>query len=143
VAAEPVLLQPASDLGWQVLQASWHLGAVGAGAGGHQPHLAGTRPGAVGLRCVVVSRVRAGSYVCTTMEFWAKAQPDFGRADDGDASGATYLLRGIVDEPIPLHRQCRILGVSPALDASMASGDGVHDGGLGRPPFLKASLKNH
>jgi hypothetical protein len=34
------------------------------------------------------------------MEFWAKAQLSFGRADDGDASGATYLLRGIVDEPM-------------------------------------------
>jgi hypothetical protein len=51
-----------------------------------------------------MARVHAGSYVYTTMEFWAKAQPDFGWADDGDALGATYLLRGIVDEPIPLHR---------------------------------------
>jgi hypothetical protein len=36
------------------------------------------------------------------MVFWTKAQLGFGRADNGDASGATYLLGGVVDEPIPL-----------------------------------------
>jgi hypothetical protein len=75
------------------------------------------------------------------MKFWAKAQPGFGWADDGDASGATYLLRGIVDELIPLHRQCQILGVSPALDASMASGDGVHGGGLGCHALLEGVVE--
>jgi hypothetical protein len=38
-----------------------------------------------------MARVRAGGCVCTTMVFWAKAQLGFGRADDDDASGVTYL----------------------------------------------------
>jgi hypothetical protein len=49
------------------------------------------------------------------MEFWVKAQLGFGRSDDGDVSGATYLLGGVIDEP---HASCRwhpILGVSPTL----------------------------
>ena len=35
-----------------------------------------------------------------------------------------------------------ILEVGPALEASKASGDGVHVTALGVLPFLKASLKN-
>jgi hypothetical protein len=91
--------------------------------------------------CVVVSSMRAGSCVCTTMEFWAKAQPVFGWADDCDASGATYLLGGVVCEPIPLYQQCWIMGVNPALDASKASGDGVHSGSLGRHPLLEGVVE--
>ena len=59
------------------------------------------------------------------MESVAKVQFGFGRADDDDASGATYLLGGVVVE---LHASCRwrqILGVNLALQAvrpaSMAS----------------------
>jgi hypothetical protein len=40
---------------------------------------------------------RAGG-MCT--KFWAKAQLGFGRADDCDASSATFLLGGVVDEPL-------------------------------------------
>jgi hypothetical protein len=105
---------------------------------GHWRLLSDGRPVA---GCVVVSSMCAGSCVCTTMEFWAKAQSGFGRADDGDASRATYLLGGIVCEPIPLYRQCRILGVNPALDASKASGDGVHSGNLGRHPLLEGVVE--
>ena len=36
----------------------------------------------------------------------------------------------------------RFLGESPALEASKASGDGVHVTAMGVLPFLKASLKN-
>jgi hypothetical protein len=32
------------------------------------------------------------------MEFLEKAQPGFGQANDGDASGATYLLGGVIEE---------------------------------------------
>ena len=51
------------------------------------------------------------------MEFWTKARLGSGRADDGDDSGTTYLLGGVVVE---LHVSCRwprILGASPALHA--------------------------
>jgi hypothetical protein len=32
------------------------------------------------------------------MEFLEKAQPGFGQTDDGDASGTTYLLGGVIEE---------------------------------------------
>ena len=41
-----------------------------------------------------------------------------------------------------LCHQRRILGESPALEASKASGDGVQITTIGVLPFLKASMKN-
>lgn len=35
-----------------------------------------------------------------SLGFWAKAQLSFGQAGNGDASGATFLLGGVVVEPM-------------------------------------------
>lgn len=47
------------------------------------------------------------------MEFGVKGQLNFGRADDHYALSPTYLLGGIIDEPLLLVEH-RILGERPA-----------------------------
>jgi hypothetical protein len=74
------------------------------------------------------------------MEFWVKARLSFGRADNGDVSGATYLLEGIIDEP---HASCRwhlILGISPTLHVTRLVAMASTVVPFGVTPFLKASL---
>lgn len=46
------------------------------------------------------------------MEFEAKAQLGSGQANSSDATSATFLLGGIIDEPLLL-AECQILAKAP------------------------------
>jgi hypothetical protein len=74
--------------------------------------------------------------------FWVKAQLGFGRTGDGDASGATFLLGGVVVEPHASCRQHQILGESLALQVVRPATMASMVIPLGVTPFMKASLKN-
>jgi hypothetical protein len=70
------------------------------------------------------------------MGFWAKAQPDFGRADDGDALSAPCTS-------FEVSLKNTMLQSTSTVHLIKANGGGVHGDTLGRHPFLKASLENH